>query len=158
MKLDFKNAFNVIRRDNLFQTVREEMPELYPFVHMCYFSASLLNFGEYLLLSDEGVQQGNSLRPQLFSASSLKLARSMTSEFNAWYLDDGSLGGHVSSLLCDLETVRRVGPTIGLVLNEEKCEIVTNDISVVTSMKAIMPNIRHIPSGEAVLLGAPVGN
>ena len=153
LKLDFRNAFNLVRRDSMFQTVHEEMPELYPFVHMCYYSASLLNFGEHLLLSDEGLQQGDPLGPLLFCASSLKLARSMTSEFNAWYLDDGSLGGHVTRLLSDLETVRRVGPTIGLVLNDEKCEIVTDDVSVFASMKAVMPNIRHIPSGKA-----PVGD
>ena len=68
------------------------------------------------------------------------------------------LSAAMFSLLSDLETVRRVGPTIGLVLNEDKCEIVTDDVSVVASMKAVMPNIRHIPCGEAVLLGAPVGN
>ena len=82
----------------------------------------------------------------------------MKSEFNVWYLDDGSLGGHVSSLLSDLEIVRRVGPSIGLVLNDVKCEIVTDDISVVSNMKSVMPHIRHIPCCEAVLLGAPVGD
>jgi hypothetical protein len=157
LKLDFKNAFNMLRRDNMFQTVFEEIPELYPFVHMCYSTASLLNFGEYLLLSDEGVQQGDPLGPLLFCASSLKLARSMSSEFNTWYLDDGSIGGQISSLLSDLEAVRRLGPKIGLVLNEDKCEIVTDDVGVVASMKAVMPNIRHIPCNEAVLLGAPIG-
>ena len=131
------------------------MPELYPFIHMCYSSASLLNFGEYLLLSDEGVQQGDPLGPLLFCVSSLKLTRSMTSEFNSWYLDDGTLGGHVSNLIVDLETVRRGGPTVGLVLNEDKCEIVTDDTIVVARMKAVMPNIRHIPRSEALLLGAP---
>jgi len=109
----------------------------------------MLTFGEYLLLWDEGIQQGNPLGPLLYCVSSLKLARSMTSEFNAWFLDDGSLGGHVSSLLCDLETIRGVGPSIDLVLSEDKCEI-TDDISMVASMKAIMPNIRHIPCSEAI--------
>ena len=60
-------------------------------------------------------------------------------------------------MLSDIETVRRVDPSIGLVLNEDKCEIVTDDVSVVASMKAVMHNIRHIPSGEAVLLSAPIG-
>ncbi len=114
--------------------------------------------GEHLLLSDEGFQQGDPLGPLLFCASSLKLARSMASEFNLWYLDDGSLGGNVSSLLCDLEAVRSVGPAIGLVLNEDKCEIITDDDSVVAAIRAVMPNIRHVPCGEAVLLGAPIGD
>ena len=82
----------------------------------------------------------------------------MTSEFNTWHLDDGTIGGNVSSLLCDLETVRCVGPSIGLVLNEEKCEIITDDVSLVATLKAVMPNIRHIQCREAVLLGAPVGD
>ena len=64
----------------------------------------------------------------------------------------------MSSLLYDLDTVRRVGPTIGLVLNEAKCEIITNDDNVVASFRAAMPNIRHIPSDDAIMLGAPVGS
>ena len=70
----------MVHRNNLFQTVHDVLPELYPFVHMCYASSSLLNFGDYLLLSDEGVQQGDPLGSLLFCASSLKLDRSMTSE------------------------------------------------------------------------------
>jgi hypothetical protein len=82
----------------------------------------------------------------------------MTSEFNSWYLDDGSLGGVVSSLLRDLETVRCVGPSVGLLLNEDKCEIVTDDDSVVADIKSVLPSVRHVPRREAVLLGAPVGD
>ena len=50
LKFDFSNAFNEVRRgkmfQNMFQTVHDELPELYPFVHMCYTSASLLSFGD----------------------------------------------------------------------------------------------------------------
>ena len=158
LKLDFCNAFNMVHRDNLFQTVHDVLPELYPFVHMCYALSSLLNFGDYLLLSDEGVQQGGPLGLLLFCASSLKLARSMTSEFNLWYMDDSSVGGDVSSLLYDLDTIQRVGPTIGLVLNDAKCEIITNDDNMVASFQAAMPNICHIQSDDVIMLGAPVGS
>lgn len=48
--------------------------------------------------------------------------------------------------------------TIGLVLNEDKCEIISDDISVVATVKAVMPNIRHIPRKEAVLLLLPVSD
>jgi hypothetical protein len=61
-------------------------------------------------------------------------------------------------LLHDLDTVRRVGATFGLPLNENKCEIVTNDDSVVSSLKSVMPNILHITFNYAVLLGAPIGD
>jgi hypothetical protein len=158
LKLDFKNAFNTVRRDSMLQTVHDELSELYAFVHICYATSSLLNFGDQLLLSDEGFQQGDPLGPLLFCASSLKLARSMTSQFNAWYLDDGTLGGDIVSLVRDLETVRRVGPSIGLELNEDKCEIITADNNVAASIRVVLPKVRHVPCREALLLGAPVGD
>jgi len=58
----------------------------------------------------------------------------------------------------DLDTVRRAGPTIGLLLNENKCEIINNDNNVVSSIQAIMPNIMHIPCNDAVLHCAPIGD
>ena len=91
----------MVRRDTMFQIVLEELPELYPFIYTCYSSASLLNFGDHVLLFDEGFQQGDPLGLLLFCATSLKLALSMTSEFNVWYLDDGCLGGCVDGLLHD---------------------------------------------------------
>ena len=126
------------------------MPERYPFIHMCCASSSLFNFGDYLPISDEGVQQRDPLGSLLFCASSLKLALSMTLEFNLWYMDDGSVGGDVSNLLHDLDIVRRVGPTIGLVLNDAKCEIITSDDNVVASIRAAMSNIRNIPSDDVI--------
>jgi hypothetical protein len=50
------------------------------------------------------------------------------------------------------------GLTIGLERNEDKCEIVTDDDSVAANVRVVLPNIRHIACGEALLLGAPVGD
>ena len=158
LKLDFNNAFNSVRRDGVFKAIHEMLPELYPFIHTCYSNASLLNFGEFLLLSDEGTQQGDPLGPLMFCASTLKLIKRIESEFNLWFLDDGSLGGDVNILLKDLELIRRIGEEIGLSLNEAKCEIVTNDQQVVNQLRDVMPNIRHVPCSEAILLGAPIGD
>jgi hypothetical protein len=80
-------------------------------------SVSLLNFDDHLLLFDEGVQQGDPLGPLLSCVSSLRLTRNM---FNLRYLGDDSVGGNVDSLLHHLETVKRVGLTIGLELKEDK--------------------------------------
>ena len=49
LKLDFSNAFNTLDRNAMLESVRQELPELYPFVFMCYGNASLLSFGEHLL-------------------------------------------------------------------------------------------------------------
>jgi hypothetical protein len=66
LKLDFKNAFNTVRRDEMLLLVHDELPELYAFVYMCYASSSLLDFGAHLLQSDEGFQQGDPLGPCCF--------------------------------------------------------------------------------------------
>jgi hypothetical protein len=55
LKLDFRNAFNTIRCEAIFDAVRQELQELYLFVHMRYNNTLLLSFGEHLLRSDEGV-------------------------------------------------------------------------------------------------------
>ena len=54
----------------------------------------------------------------------------MTAQLNCSYLEDGSLGGVVSSLLHHPEVVRRLGPTIRLQLNEEECQIITDNEAV----------------------------
>ena len=35
VKLDFKNAFNTIRRDKMLEAARESRPELFPYVFSC---------------------------------------------------------------------------------------------------------------------------
>ena len=80
------------------------------------------------------------------------MASLMKSMFNIWYMDDGSLGGEVDVLIESFETARCIGSTFGLLLNEHKCELVTNDIEVVKQFRVIAPTIIH------VYLGAPIGS
>jgi len=108
--------------------------------------------------SDEGAQQGDPLGPLAFCASTIKLAKSLKAELNLWYMDDGTLGGHVDVLLDDFERVRRVGSELGLVLNEAKCELVTDDPAVVAKFRVVAPTILHVRTSDATLLGAPVGS
>ncbi len=94
----------------------------------------------------------------MFCASPLKLAKSLKAEFNVWYLDDSSIGGDAETLVSDLETVRAEGERIGLVSNEHKCEIFSDDESVAARLRAIIPEVRHVPCSEALMLGSPIGN
>ena len=43
LKLDFKNAFNSIRRDVIAEKLADKMPELTPFFNLCYGNASFLS-------------------------------------------------------------------------------------------------------------------
>ena len=151
LKLDFKNAFNAISRDEMIRTIHDIIPELFQFVSTCYSSSSHLCFGNFLISSEEGVQQGDPLGPLLFCATSLRLAKLMKSELNVWYMDDGTLGGDADVLLVDFNTVRRVGQEFGLELNEQKCELITDDDDVVDKFRADAPSILHIKTSQAVL-------
>ena len=56
----------------------------------------------------------------MFCVTAAKLTFRMSAELNIWHLDDGTWGGTANDLLRDLQTVRREGADIGLVLNELK--------------------------------------
>jgi len=63
---------------------------------------------KYLLLSDEGSQQGDPLGPLLFCLTTRRLTRNISSELNLWFLDDGSVGGDIDVLIRDFQTVRQL--------------------------------------------------
>jgi Reverse transcriptase (RNA-dependent DNA polymerase) len=158
LKLDFSNAFNCIRRDVILHCVAELFPELYAFVSVCYSDSAFLCFGDFLLMSDEGAQQGDPLGPLLFSLSMLSMAKSLSSEFNVWYLDDGSIGGNVDVLIQDFERVKQLSEVLGLSINVTKCEIISDDVNVFDRFVKIAPGILCVKTCDAVLLGAPIGD
>ena len=43
LKLDFKNAFNTIRRDKMLLAVKDLAPSLLPFVHSCFGEQKLFS-------------------------------------------------------------------------------------------------------------------
>ena len=63
LKVDFKNTFNCIRRDKMLEAVLSEAPGIFNFVNAAYNQPSLLFFGNPILDSAEGVQQGDPLGP-----------------------------------------------------------------------------------------------
>jgi len=55
VKLDFSNAFNSVRRDSVLHAVADKLPEVYRFCHAAYYGSSVLQFGNRVILSAEGV-------------------------------------------------------------------------------------------------------
>ena len=66
LRLDFRNAFNTLRRDKMLSAVLEVALNLFSFIHSAYSEPSFLFCGENVLSSVEGVQQGDLLSPLLF--------------------------------------------------------------------------------------------
>jgi len=66
LKIDFRNAFNTLCRDAILEVIAKHFPELLPYVRSTMNSPSDLQFGEFVMLSEEGAQQGDPLGPLYF--------------------------------------------------------------------------------------------
>jgi len=102
-----------------------------------------------VILSEQGLQQGDPLGPMFYCASTQKLI--------AKYFDDGSLGGKVDDLMLAFLFLKNEVAKIGLHVNVQKCELLTADQSVIHKFQSIAPEISIVDLNAAVLLGAPVG-
>jgi hypothetical protein len=154
VKLDFRNAFNSIRRDKVLDAVREHVPELLPFVYSAYSSPSSLFWGVKVIQSAEGVQQGDPLGPLLFCLGIHHMCTQLESESSLFYLDDGTLGGTVDDLKRDLDLVDREGAEIGLRLNREKSEIVCADCDTSNAILPSLQGAQVVYPAKATLLGS----
>ena len=67
VKLDLCNAFNGISKNCMLEAVSLHIPQLLAFVLSAYANDSVLQFGEFVIASQEGVQQGDPLGLLLFS-------------------------------------------------------------------------------------------
>lgn len=80
-------------------------PAIFPYLWQCYSTLSLLFYGEYILLSQNGAQQGDPCGPLLFSSAIHFVINALVSEFVVFYLDDGTIAGEYESVLRDFKTV-----------------------------------------------------
>ena len=155
LKLDFRNAFNALRRDKMLQAVQNFAPDLLPFVHLSYSSSSSLFWSDKIIQSAEGVQQGDPLGPLLFCLTIHPLVSQLKSELCVWYLDDGTIGGAAEDVKRDLEVIVCEGAALGLHLNERKSEVIVDDPA---ARDSILPGAQVTDPAFAFLLGAPIGD
>ena len=162
LKIDLKNAFNSIRRDKILESVREHLPDTYHMFYQAYGAHSLLFHGEKTIRSETGLQQGDPAGPALFALTIDGLTKSLVSELNVWFLDDGTTGDLVARVAADLDRLLEGFPLLGAELNGDKCEItplnhtqeqLTNTIGIFRSK---LPTIKVILPGDQELLGSPL--
>jgi hypothetical protein len=101
-----------------------QAPRVYPLTYSAYRHPSFLFFGEEIILSAEGVQQGDPLGPLLFCLGIHNLDSALRSAFCVFYLNDGILGGSVTSIKEDLSFLKCHSSRLGLSLNQSKSEII----------------------------------
>jgi hypothetical protein len=160
LKLDFKNAFNSVERDCILKEVQCHTPLLYPYLYQCYRNPSTLFFGNHLISSSVGAQQGDPCGPMIFSLAIQPIILSLDSQMNIWYLDDGTLADYPEVVLFDFKKVINLSQEIGLELNFNKCEIFCcsgdTDLKVIKEFQNLAPGIKICDRESLSLLGSPI--
>ena len=155
VKLDFSNAFNSVRRDLLLRTAASHLPGIYRFIHASLSCDSKLLYGQEIILSSEGTQQGDPLGSLEFcEAINDTLIQSVTNLTLA-YIDDVNLEGPISEVADKVDFIINSHSNTGLCLNVQKCEIICNDWALVDNFP-IFQKFCRIEKHDLTLLGAPI--
>ena len=159
-KVDMANAFNTIRQDVFLSAARERVPDLYELLWQAYSEPTSLFYGETGLVSATGIQQGDPFGPALFSLGIDRLTREVETEFNVWYLDDGTLGDSPDKVILCVRKLVEDLREVGLEVNQRKCELIILNHpreeanQTLDMFRDLFPQIKVIPASESFLLGA----
>ena len=160
LKIDMRSTFNSLRRDTFLRVARVHSQGLYSLLWQAYSNSSVLFFGEDVLQSEEGIQQGDPFGPALFVLGLDDLTREVESGFNVWYLNDATLGGSPDVVLRDVRLLVTALGAIGLEVNRAKCDLTVlghADVDpVLMQFREVIPDVRLVELDRLVLLSAPV--
>ena len=98
----------------MIQKVLESFLLIYSFVNLACATPSNVFFGTEVMFFKEGVRQGDSLGQLVFPLATKDAISSCKSEFNEWYLDDGTLEGNVDVVFSDFVKIMKLENSLGL--------------------------------------------
>jgi hypothetical protein len=163
LKLDIHNAFNEIDRGRFLEEIQLHCPEALNYAMAAYGSHSWCMFGDTVISSEQGAQQGDPSASLYFA---LALARcrldvhaSVPSDrlldVESWFADDGIMGGPADVVRQFLDAFLLHEARYGLRLNLAKCEIICST----PATRELFADIALTHTFDAwTLLGVPVGN
>ena len=146
---------------SLQQLVRGLARGLYRLLWQAYSRSTTFIYGISNLESATGIQQRDPFCPDLFSLGIDSIASRVDTEFNVWYLDDGTIGDSPEEVLSCVRVLVDDLRRVGLEVNHSKCELLilnhTREDSLRTEgmFREIMPGLKVVQRSEATLLGAP---
>ena len=160
LKVDMKNAFNLVSRQALLSECAKHFPELYPWAHWCYSQHPYLWHTMGNLTSECGVQQRDPLGPLLFSLVLNILVSEIVLEpgcanllYHAWYLDDGVVAGSSTEVCRVLAILEERGHSLGLHVNINKCEVFCH-----SDLSHFPPSMKQSHQPNIEILGIPIGD
>ena len=159
LKIDFKNAFNLMERNTFVKASSEMFPGLERWTRWCYTQSPMLIYDHSKIFESMcGVQQGDPLGPLYFCCglqSIVDRIAALNPIYNKWYMDDGGIIGSPELLLKVWDILKTEGPPLGLHLNPVKCEWSWLDENC--SQPCPIPQVTLVPTSEIQMLGVPLG-
>jgi hypothetical protein len=159
LKIDFKNAFNMISRNHFMKQAHEMFPYMSAWTEWCYGKPTVLLYDhEHVIWSESGVQQGDPLGPLYFCCGLNPLVndiQALDPTYNKWYMDDGGIIGDVEFLKKVWKLLKERGPALGLILNPSKCEWSWLDPDCTEPCP--IEGVAFVPHSEIQMLGVPLG-
>lgn len=161
---DVKNAFNSVSRACILKAVRDSVPSVFPYVAFLLADCSKLIYdgdNRYVISSAEGVRQGDSLSPALFSLAIHSLLKSLSvlrgvRLVRAWADDISALVTDVESGVDAMKHLEASLLSVGLSLNYSKCVAFCADRSIDMSLLGAL-GVRVSNEG-LIVLGVPLGS
>ena len=168
LKIDFRNAFNEIKRSHFVKSACEMFPAMSNWTSWCYGGSTMLLYDhESVIESAAGVQQGDPLGPLYFCCGIMGLVneiKALNPVYNKWYMDDGGIVGDVELLTKVWELIKTKGPALGLHLNPSKCEWSWLNSNCTLPCPIRLENVsdeaqvKLVPTSEIQMLGVPLGS
>jgi len=159
LKIDFKNAFNLLNREAFVRATSKMFPGLERWTWWCYNQPPLLVYDHKReFFSQSGVQQGDPLGPLYFCCGLQSLIDQISElrpVYQKWYMDDGGIVGSPELLLKVWEILKAGGEPLGLVLNPQKCEWSWLDPDC--NLESPISNVPITPTDKIQMLGVPLG-
>ncbi|KAL0219289.1 hypothetical protein P9112_004942 [Eukaryota sp. TZLM1-RC] len=145
--LDFKNAFNSVKRNCIFDVLLHDFPELSAYFYLFYGKKSDLIFDSFTLESSSGVKQGDPLGPLLFCLAIHNIIKMTQQDFPdlriVAYMDDISIIGSFESISRVSEDIAAKYKEIGLALNPSKCLLIGREKQYLMIGGAQIPFINY---------------
>ena len=143
----------------MLEAVLDKALSVFPLAHCAYSTHSFLYYGQRdVIISSEGVQQGDPLGPLLFCFAIHDLVAAIQTEFAVFYLDDGTLSGPVDCVMSALTSIEDGARNLGLELNHSKSELICVDDSTKECILSSFPLLKITDPEDAILLGSPIGS